>query len=263
MREYVFQATGVTHELFGEGLEDRVALAYCTSSLLVAGVADGMGSCAFAAHAAEVAARAATHELLEVSRGEAGSRSGRAVARAAVLTALSRADLAVRDEATRLRASLEDLGTTLMTIHFDASAGRLDYGYVGDGGILVRYANGNVELLEEQQRDAEGGTHSLTGGSDWWRCGGAIGVVSLLVCTDGMLSPLLEEGPSGRRTPGDLARWLLDPLRPEAASREELDALFSSREGGHAATSPFADVTDDRNVMLCWASEEERNGHVL
>ena len=32
MREYVFQATGVTHELFGEGLEDRVALAYCTSS---------------------------------------------------------------------------------------------------------------------------------------------------------------------------------------------------------------------------------------
>ena len=263
MRGYVFQATGMTHELLGEELEDRIFRSCLTSSLLVAGVADGMGSCAFAARAAEVAARAATHELLEVSRGEAESRGGRVVARAAEWTALSRADLAVRDEAARLRASLDDLGTTLMTIHFDASAGRLDYGYVGDGGILVRYVNGNVELLEEQQRDAEGGTHSLTGGSDWWRCRGAIGVVSLLVCTDGMLGPLLEEDSSGRWVPGELARWLLDPLRPETTSREELDALFSSCEGGRAAASPFADVTDDRTVMLCWASEEERNGHIL
>lgn len=263
MREYVFQATGVTHERLGEKLEDRVAYAYCKSSLLVAGVADGMGSCAFAGRAAEVAARAAERELLVVSRGEAGSRIGRAVARAAVLTALSRADRAVRHEAARLRASLDDLGTTLMTIHFDARVGRLDYGYVGDGGIIVRYANGNVELLEEQQRDAEGGTHPLTGGSDWWRYGGAAGVASLLVCTDGMLEPLLEEDPSGRWVPGELARWLLDPLRLEATSRRELDALLSSHGEGRGATSPFADVTDDRTVMLCWASEEERNGHVL
>ena len=263
MRKHVFQATGVTHELFHEKLEDRVAYAYCTRSLLVAAVADGMGSCALAGNAAEVAVRAAKDELLGVSRGEVGSRNGRAVARAAVLTALSRADLAVRNEAARLRVPLDDLGTTLMTIHFDASVGRLDYGYVGDGGILVRYANGNVELLEEQQRDVEGGTHSLTGGSDWWRCGWTIGVVSLLVCTDGMLEPLLEEDSSGRWVPGELARWLLDPLRPEVTSRRELNELLSSRGEGRAATSPFADVTDDRTVMLCWASEEERNEHIL
>lgn len=263
MREHIFQATGVTHELLGEELEDRVAYGYCTRSLLVAGMADGMGSCARAARAAEVAVRAAKDELLGVSRGETGSRSGRRVARAAVLTALSRADLAVQNEAARLRVPLDDLGTTLMTIHFDASTGRLDYGYVGDGGILVRYVNGDVELLEEQQRDVEGGTRALTGGSDWWICGGKTGVVSLLVCTDGMLTPLLEESPSGRWVPNKFARWLLDPLRPEATSLGELDALFSSHEEGRAATSPFADVTDDRTVMLCWASEEERNGHVL
>lgn len=245
MECYAFQMTGLAHAAMGRELEDRLCCGRSSEHALWACVADGMGSCwPHAAEAAELSCASAASVVGSSSPGRSDDRGAECAMQASTLAALSCADAALRRHARERGHALDELGTTLMVVQYDELSRTLWYAYSGDGGILVLGADRSVRLVVEPQAYGGGVTHAVTS-SEWWRVGAEAGVDAFLVCTDGLLEALLEDG-----APGGLAR---DILLMGPGGDALLDRMLSSAGEVGELALPTAEVGDDRTLLACWS----------
>jgi hypothetical protein len=133
---------GASHEKSGLPCQDAHDFAVLPGGVLVAAVADGAGSAAFAEVGASAAARAAVETLRRSKLPSPGEEAGW---HALLREALHLAQTAVEAEAARLDAPLRELATTLIALV--ATPERVAVLQVGDGATVLGAAAGAVFAL--------------------------------------------------------------------------------------------------------------------
>ena len=206
-----------------------------------------MGAEARGAEAAECAVEVAIDVLSHCVIPEAGLV--RRSAEGAVGSAFAAAYNVLRSRGAGSSDDPGALGTTLMTVAFDCDSRFCCWGYVGDGG-LVAWSEGEARVLEGPQKGPE--LYSQTFGvlsGDMWQFGTLEAVDGLMLCTDGIFDALSSISPDTKAV--DLCSLVGDMfLRADGQDWEaELAATFPA-SAEDWKTCPFADVVDDRTIVL-------------
>lgn len=88
-------------------------------------------------------------------------------------------------------AVIEDFDTTLSSVVYDGKT--VVYGHVGDGGIIVKCADGKIKPITSRQKGADGiSVIPLRAGGSSWVFGIETKVASVLLVTDGMLDCVIQ-----------------------------------------------------------------------
>lgn len=243
---------GLLHQKGGESYSDYFAWwgLFHGRAVVMAG---GMDGAAHAARGSRCAGRAAGKHLSHSAPPDSGSPSGQRCASAAIVASLAAANNALACEAHAMGCSVADLRTTLMAVSYEGPDRRpLCYGYVGDGALIVRYADDSVEILEAPQQRVGGGTYSVDMTTEAWRFGTRYGVHALLMSTGGLRDAFAQRDGCGVWHPTPLAARLLEAPQP----KEELDALLGATSGTDTETQAIWASTEDRTVYLAWWQPE-------
>ena len=82
--------------------------------------------------------------------------------------------------------------TTLSSVIYDGQ--RVVFGHAGDGGIIVRYADGLIAPVTKRQKGADGiSVIPLRAGADYWEFGyTTMDVAGVLLATDGLLDGIFQ-----------------------------------------------------------------------
>src|SRR5262249_12768564 len=142
MRVIAASVRGASHAKAGQPCQDAHAHATLPGGLLVAAIADGAGSAAFAAEAAALAVRSAV-ETIQGREREPPFEGG--ALRAALCGALRVARLALEREAEERRVATREFATTLIVLL--AGPAWAAAAQVGDGAAIVGTADGELRAL--------------------------------------------------------------------------------------------------------------------
>lgn len=98
----------------------------------------------------------------------------------------------IKQYVRKQRDAIEDYDTTLSSVIYDGST--VVFGHAGDGGIVVRKKNGQIEPVTERQKGADGSSVCpLRAGISSWDFGVCKDeVASVLLVTDGMLDGVIQ-----------------------------------------------------------------------
>ena len=248
MRTYAYSSIGIDHAFAGGVCEDAIKWSSPRDGKVVVAVADGMGSARLASAGSETAAKSAERMMRRAAIEPDGSMAASVVSSASVRVAMAVAANAVLSRAVAAGNDPSDYNTTLMVVSYDAASGVLDYGYVGDGGIVVAYADQSVELLEAPQKgETSSSTYDLTS-YPMWRFGRRDSVTSFVVATDGVMDALLSRDRSG------IDEALVELLLAKPHDDALLDRFFGATFDD-PNRSPVAGVVDDRSVFMCWGDD--------
>ena len=183
--KYGIKLRGLSHEKEGTPCQDAFAIVPCGDDMVIAAVADGLGSCAYSdlgsQKAVDVAARYCKQNLVRSGSTEDILQ----VIRLAFLEAQSETE---KDVESR-NHDLVQYHTTLSLAVLIGDT--LYYGHSGDSGIIALTTEGRFEKVTKQQRDEDGHVFPLFSNEDLWDFGQFDKVCSVLLATDGMLECLL------------------------------------------------------------------------
>jgi hypothetical protein len=146
MRVIAASVRGASHERVGQPCQDAHAAAVLSGDILVAAVADGAGSAAFAGEAATLAAQRAVETVQGWEREppyEDGER------RVSLCAALREARLALERAAEARSVSLREFATTLIVLIATRECAAA--AQVGDGAAIVGAADGSLHTLTAPQ----------------------------------------------------------------------------------------------------------------
>lgn len=164
----------------------RIHLDRLECDLVLAAIADGVGSCLFSQHGAETAVTGflscLTHNL---------NKKSFELSDAAILNLLNHAFqyalYQVSAKAKEMELPFTEFDSTLTGVIFDGS--NLWFGHVGDDGIVVLYADGDYEMITERHEgDEMGALYPLCCEEKWQFGKTSKEVVSLVLMTDGVLN---------------------------------------------------------------------------
>lgn len=161
--------------------QDAHNIVKCGDSMVVAAVADGLGSEEHSDIASKIAANSATNYCAKNICEDTTDEGILTVLHAAFVLAQNE----IESEAKKNHHELDQYDTTLsLAILKD---GTLFYGHSGDSGIIALTSDGLYEKITEQQRDAYGRVFPLYFGDEKWVFGKyGKPVASVLLATDGM-----------------------------------------------------------------------------
>lgn len=245
---YQFSICGPSHKMANYQNEDSLFCAELSPGRALVVAADGVSAAAQAFRGSRIATSAAAEMIRISSYPTSTGYIGGTIARAACVCAMSAAYNSILEEASSQRIEPEALGTTLMVAVFDERTSTLDYSYVGDGGIIAKYKDGSIGLLETPQRIDESGLTTTILNAPYWRFGRRDGVTAFGVCTDGVLSALCCDNITYRLN--EFAEQLLASSELADAEIDGYMAEVSSLDS--KPHSPMGTVIDDRTLALCW-----------
>lgn len=164
----------------------RIHLDRLDCDLVIAAIADGVGSCLFSQHGAETAVTGFLSCLIHNLNKKSFELSD-----ASILNLLNHAFqyalYQVSAKAKEMELPFTEFDSTLTGVIFDGS--NLWFGHVGDDGIVVLYTDGNYEMITERHEGDEKGTLYPLCCEEKWQFGKASKeVVSLVLMTDGVLN---------------------------------------------------------------------------
>lgn len=229
---------GASHEKKNIPCQDYCNYLYIEElQILVAAVADGVGSCALSHWGAYTAVERALSFLKEAllapgedgrPRGMASSQEGGRMMREAFSAALE----AVEDKAAEMQRLSYSFQSTLTVAIYDGKT--LLYGHAGDDGIVAQQADGSYGMTTSRMKGEEASSVCpLQIGPDKWQVGVTINedISGFLMATDGVLDSFVDSAAHHSRvyypfmesvlyplcadgeTPGENARQVLDKLR--------------------------------------------------
>ena len=160
---------------------------FANREIIIAAVADGVGSCKNSSLGSKTAAEAAVNysaeKIQELMNGEWDQKLCLKIIKAA----FSAAYYAMDEIANKENISMLSISTTLTMALYDGE--NLAYGHAGDSGLIVLYDDGTYEMITERKKgDTANSVIPLNGDYTMWQFDFAKKrVVSFALMTDGLL----------------------------------------------------------------------------
>lgn len=179
--KYKVNLPGPYHIKNGIPCQDAYCIRETPDGIVVAAVADGLGSETHSDKGAKIASSFVVtfckqHYKPEMTENEVVSLLRRAYTKAYALV-----EKTASDEGN----DVDQYDCTLCTVIYDGK--NLYYGQSGDSGIIVGSNDGAYYKITEQQRDEDGNVYPLCFGPEYWDFGKVKGnVVSVMLMTDGV-----------------------------------------------------------------------------
>lgn len=180
--KYKVNIAGPYHIENGIPCQDAYCIRETVDGVVVAAVADGLGSEEHSDRGAKVASNyvvtyCAKHYQKDMTDNEVAAMLKRAY---------SKAYVQVERIANRDGNDVDQYDCTLCTVIYDGK--NVFYGQSGDSGMIVGSNDGSYYKITEQQRDEDGNVYPLCFGPEYWEFGRVDGnVVSVMLMTDGVL----------------------------------------------------------------------------
>lgn len=256
MYAYGITQRGAYHEQKGTVCQDAHNIIKCGKNMVIAAVADGLGSEDYSDIASRIAVATATKHCEKNIYTESTDEDILRIICEAFTYSLD----AIEKKAITNGHELDQYDTTLSLALLVGNA--LYYGHSGDSGIIALTTEGLYEAVTEQQRDEDSRVFPLFFGEEKWAFG-KFGkpVSSVLLATDGIYEIIL---PSLLQTPPDykriniyvaLAKYLMDyqSLRIEEIGEEAVKAKIAE----FVRNIPSEQVNDDKTVVVVLNSSVE------
>ncbi|GAP40235.1 protein phosphatase 2C domain-containing protein [Flexilinea flocculi] len=178
---YGITTQGTRHIKTNTPCQDVHKIGKISNDIVIAAVADGLGSEKYSDIASKIAAETSVNYChSNISKKDSGEAILNVI-RSSFEMALN----SIKDEATKEENDFYQYGTTLTLAVMVSND--LYYGHAGDSGIIVLKLNGLYNKITEQQRDDYGFVFPFTYNKEKWEFGTVENVASVLLATDGML----------------------------------------------------------------------------
>ena len=255
--------------------------------LLIAAIADGVGSCELSHWGAHKAVSSALDSLQQdlqtfaqgkVLKLNAQNGDFRQQMKQIMYNAFARAQSAVEEMADQGQQPVFSFQSTLTLAIYDGDC--LFHGHVGDDGIVAQLPDGTVEMATRRVKGEEANSvFPLQSGEQFWQFGVVPHVVGFLMATDGVLDSFVATNSQSSSYFGGIcysfmenAIYTLAEKRqdaPEKALKEYKDFLLSDGYRAQvcddltlvAVVNPLAvrSAVHPRFDMEVWKSTQEKN----
>jgi len=234
--------------------QDAHCITKVNNDIIIATVADGLGSEMFSdiasKTASEVVNRTCTECLAE-----------KEIDTTLVLSALETGFSNALDEITRIAEedenALTEYDTTLSTAIIIGE--KLYFGHVGDSGIIALTKDGRYEKVTTQQQDDYGCVYPLVFRENWVFQEYEHPVVSVLLATDGIYGTLFPYLLKEEANPihVNLAQFFMDP--DSLHIKEDGEEVTRDRIAEFLSSIPDEQVNDDKTLVVVINPEVERS----
>ena len=228
----------------------RIELSRFGCQIVIAAVADGVGSCEFSQFGSATAVQSFLN-CVEYNLKERISELSDENIRKLINYSFNYALSQVEKEAEDRELPFLEFDSTLTGIVYDGST--LWYGHIGDDGVVVLYSDGSYEMITKRHKGEE--AHSLfpLREVDLWQFGkSSKEVASCVLMTDGVLDYCVDVESMGSRVYFPFLEPALTEIAftDEDAEKQRLDwDEYLAGEGGYAEN--FRDkVTDDISFVV-------------
>jgi hypothetical protein len=224
--------------------QDAHAIVKCGKDMVIAAVADGLGS----AEHSEVGSRMAADITTAYCKENITQKSTAENILEVIKTSFSKAQTAIGKEADAKGHSIEQYDTTLALVVLIGDT--VYYGQSGDSGIVALTIEGLYEKVTEQQRDEDNRVFPLFFEDKWVFGQFDKKVCSVFLATDGMLEPLfpflIKNEPVKIHV--KLARFFMDnrSLRID----KDGESAVKTRIEDFIKNIPDEQVNDDKTVVV-------------
>lgn len=243
---YQVNIAGPGHVLRDIPCQDSCAV-WCddAGSIVIAAVADGLGSERYS----QVGSQVAAETFIAWCRAHLAACEGEQALEAMMREAYYACYDAVAARAAEMGESVTEFDSTLCTAIFNGDA--LFWGQSGDSGLVACLNDGTYVPVTAMQRDEQGRVFPLCF-DDHWEFGHLEGVATCLLATDGvlegMLAPPVVERFAGISLDREKCHLFLHPQEGDA---EHVDELQQQAEA-FLALYPRGLIDDDKTlVVIC------------
>jgi serine/threonine protein phosphatase PrpC len=246
---YDFSNQGSSHIESGKPNQDAKKTVVLKSGVVIAAVADGVGSCKFADHASEIAVKVSA----EYCEAKLKDNSDNLSLETIIEEAFAQAELEIEKVSLKDKQPLPEYDTTLDLVIYDGK--RVTYGHCGDGGIIGLSNKGDYLKITSPQKKEGMYVVPLRNGSknknNTWVFGHTDkNIASVFLASDGIYDQffpyLLKGQPVEVYIP--LARYFMDNNELKI-SKNTLDTVKQKREcvvNGKI----WSGVTDDKTFVV-------------
>lgn len=178
---YKVNLPGPYHEKNDIPCQDAYCIREAPNGVIIAAVADGLGSETHSDKGAKVASSYAVTYCKQNYKPNMTENEVISMLR----SAYAKAYALVEKTALKEGNDVDQYDCTLCTVIYDGET--LYYGQSGDSGLIVGSKDGGYYKITEQQRDEDNNVYPLCFGPEYWEFGKVKGnVVSVMLMTDGV-----------------------------------------------------------------------------
>lgn len=239
-----FSQRGESHIKNGAPCQDRCVIDVVNSSpLIIAGIADGVGSCMLSHYGAATATRSAMDYLKKELIAYNGSLDDAYVGdllRSAMMCAYE----AVRKEAEELEQLEYSFQSTLTLAIYDGST--LFFSHAGDDGIVAILDDGTMDLATVRKKGEEASSVVPLQGLDW-ETRKSTNVSAFIMATDGVLDAFVGSEVEGNRIYYPFIEPAVTPGQLTDARVKEVAEFYYQYMAGPEYRSK---VTDDLTMVV-------------
>lgn len=242
---YGITQQGAYHKKENIVCQDAHCIRKCSDNIVIAAVADGLGSELYSDIASNIAVETATKYCAERMLEDLNEEEILVI----MQDAFRLSQQLIEEKARENAHELDQYDTTLSLAVLIKNT--VYYGHCGDSGIVALTLDGSYEKVTEQQRDEEGRVFPLYFGDKTWTFGKyPLEVASVLLATDGMLETLfpiyIREEPISIYVA--LARFFMDADYLQI--RECGEEAVCARIEKFLASIDAKQVQDDKTVVV-------------
>ena len=214
-------------------------------NMVIAAVADGVGSCEFSDEGSSIAVTTALKALREEL--EKAAEITETTVLPALRRAFNQANSAILLEADRSRRPYPLFDTTL-TAAVVASDGTCYIGHIGDDGAVALFSDGSYRMVTERmETDLAGSVYPLACTEKWAFCKLEKPVAAVLLMTDGLLDKSVTKKQNGEEPFYPFfGPFFENPMRND----EMREALRKSVDEALDELRENRQVTDDISIVL-------------
>jgi len=246
---YGFSIIGSSHEIKGTKCQDANKIRELANGIVIAAVADGVGSCKYSDVASQIAVDVSTAFCEANLNMDSNSSDFTNLIEAAFI----QAELAIEKQSTQDNQPLPEYDTTLDLVIYDGK--RVTYGHCGDGGIIGLTNKGDyIKVTTPQKKDGMF-VIPLRNGSknknNTWIFGCVEDdLASVLLATDGVYDIffpyLLKEQPVEVYVP--LIKYFMDNAGIHI-SKDKIEVISEARKV-FLNSDTCKSITDDKTLLV-------------